>query len=135
MKYLYARPDYSLLLPVISLRSLPVYAHPELITDYCYCFWFFVGHYVVMCGYDTTTDEFEIRDPACSRYYLHFKFFFFLPFFLGKEDEKLLPYLLLMPLGYLHSCLTFSLSIKHDDRRINLEITRLQQFLEICGVS
>lgn len=27
------------------------------------------GHYVVISGYDATTDEFEIRDPASSRYY------------------------------------------------------------------
>lgn len=26
------------------------------------------GHYVVISGYDATTDEFEIRDPASSRY-------------------------------------------------------------------
>lgn len=26
------------------------------------------GHYVVICGYDADTDEFEIRDPASSRY-------------------------------------------------------------------
>lgn len=26
------------------------------------------GHYVVICGYDMETDEFEIRDPASSRY-------------------------------------------------------------------
>ncbi|XP_052198202.1 guanylyl cyclase 1 isoform X5 [Diospyros lotus] len=25
------------------------------------------GHYVVICGYDAMTDEFEIRDPASSR--------------------------------------------------------------------
>jgi hypothetical protein len=25
------------------------------------------GHYVVICGYDLETDEFEIRDPASSR--------------------------------------------------------------------
>ncbi|CAL5396764.1 unnamed protein product [Camellia sinensis] len=24
------------------------------------------GHYVVICGYDAMTDEFEIRDPASS---------------------------------------------------------------------
>ncbi|XP_062001453.1 guanylyl cyclase 1 isoform X2 [Rosa rugosa] len=27
----------------------------------------YTGHYVIICGYDTATDEFEIRDPACSR--------------------------------------------------------------------
>ncbi|KAK1299414.1 hypothetical protein QJS10_CPB14g01678 [Acorus calamus] len=27
----------------------------------------YIGHYVVICGYDTETDEFEIRDPASSR--------------------------------------------------------------------
>ena len=32
----------------------------------------FVGHYVVICGYDAEADEFEIRDPASSRYYLSF---------------------------------------------------------------
>ena len=32
----------------------------------------FSGHYVVICGYDVDTDEFEIRDPASSRYHLCF---------------------------------------------------------------
>ncbi|KAG6418573.1 hypothetical protein SASPL_120777 [Salvia splendens] len=27
----------------------------------------YTGHYVVICGYDAATDEFEIRDPASSR--------------------------------------------------------------------
>ncbi|KAE8732878.1 C22orf13, putative isoform 2 [Hibiscus syriacus] len=27
----------------------------------------YTGHYVVICGYDAETDEFEIRDPASSR--------------------------------------------------------------------
>ncbi|TYH00471.1 hypothetical protein ES288_A10G279700v1 [Gossypium darwinii] len=27
----------------------------------------YTGHYVVICGYDSETDEFEIRDPASSR--------------------------------------------------------------------
>ncbi|KAI5346502.1 PREDICTED: GUCD1 [Prunus dulcis] len=27
----------------------------------------YTGHYVIICGYDSATDEFEIRDPACSR--------------------------------------------------------------------
>ncbi|KAK4835800.1 hypothetical protein QYF36_014745 [Acer negundo] len=27
----------------------------------------YTGHYVVICGYDADADEFEIRDPACSR--------------------------------------------------------------------
>ncbi|KAE9451403.1 hypothetical protein RHGRI_027576 [Rhododendron griersonianum] len=27
----------------------------------------YTGHYVVICGYDAVTDEFEIRDPASSR--------------------------------------------------------------------
>ncbi|CAN1338952.1 Guanylyl cyclase 1 [Linum perenne] len=26
-----------------------------------------VGHYIVICGYDSDSDEFEIRDPASSR--------------------------------------------------------------------
>ncbi|XP_076941522.1 guanylyl cyclase 1-like [Bidens hawaiensis] len=26
------------------------------------------GHYIVICGYDALTDEFEIRDPASSRF-------------------------------------------------------------------
>ena len=26
------------------------------------------GHYVVICGYNMDTDEFEIRDPASSRW-------------------------------------------------------------------
>ncbi|KAF3433585.1 hypothetical protein FNV43_RR24687 [Rhamnella rubrinervis] len=28
----------------------------------------YTGHYVIICGYDTGTDEFEIRDPASSRF-------------------------------------------------------------------
>lgn len=31
----------------------------------------FIGHYVVVCGYDAHNDEFEIRDPASSRYEYH----------------------------------------------------------------
>ncbi|CAN0837760.1 Guanylyl cyclase 1 [Linum grandiflorum] len=27
----------------------------------------YVGHYIVICGYDSGSDEFEIRDPASSR--------------------------------------------------------------------
>ncbi|CAK9171815.1 unnamed protein product [Ilex paraguariensis] len=27
----------------------------------------YTGHYVIICGYDSVTDEFEIRDPASSR--------------------------------------------------------------------
>ncbi|CAH1445364.1 unnamed protein product [Lactuca virosa] len=27
----------------------------------------YTGHYIVICGYDAVTDEFEIRDPAISR--------------------------------------------------------------------
>ncbi|XP_026666397.1 guanylyl cyclase 1 isoform X2 [Phoenix dactylifera] len=27
----------------------------------------YMGHYVIICGYDADTDEFEIRDPASSR--------------------------------------------------------------------
>ncbi|CAI0443454.1 unnamed protein product [Linum tenue] len=27
----------------------------------------YVGHYIVICGYDADSDEFEIRDPASSR--------------------------------------------------------------------
>lgn len=27
----------------------------------------YTGHYVVICGYDAQSDEFEIRDPASSR--------------------------------------------------------------------
>ncbi|XP_010905388.1 guanylyl cyclase 1 isoform X2 [Elaeis guineensis] len=29
----------------------------------------YMGHYVVICGYDADSDEFEIRDPASSRKY------------------------------------------------------------------
>lgn len=29
----------------------------------------FPGHYVVICGYDADTKEFEIRDPASARYH------------------------------------------------------------------
>ncbi|KAK2968598.1 hypothetical protein RJ640_009426 [Escallonia rubra] len=28
----------------------------------------YTGHYIVVCGYDAVTDEFEIRDPASSSY-------------------------------------------------------------------
>ncbi|KAI5670573.1 hypothetical protein M9H77_10937 [Catharanthus roseus] len=27
----------------------------------------YTGHYIIICGYDSATDEFEIRDPASSR--------------------------------------------------------------------
>ncbi|CAN1338955.1 Guanylyl cyclase 1 [Linum perenne] len=27
----------------------------------------YIGHYIVICGYDSDSDEFEIRDPASSR--------------------------------------------------------------------
>ncbi|XP_009351227.2 guanylyl cyclase 1 isoform X1 [Pyrus x bretschneideri] len=37
------------------------------VSDYCVSNSGYTGHYVVICGYDTTADEFEIRDPACSR--------------------------------------------------------------------
>jgi hypothetical protein len=30
----------------------------------------FLGHYILICGYDADADEFEIRDPASSRYNL-----------------------------------------------------------------
>ncbi|RXI08883.1 hypothetical protein DVH24_023027, partial [Malus domestica] len=36
------------------------------VSDFCGSNSGYTGHYVVICGYDTTTDEFEIRDPACS---------------------------------------------------------------------
>jgi hypothetical protein len=29
----------------------------------------FAGHYVIICGYDADACEFEIRDPASSRYF------------------------------------------------------------------
>lgn len=29
----------------------------------------YTGHYILICGYDTDADEFEIRDPASSRKY------------------------------------------------------------------
>ncbi|KAJ1686472.1 hypothetical protein LUZ63_017862 [Rhynchospora breviuscula] len=29
----------------------------------------YMGHYIVICGFDAGTNEFEIRDPACSRKY------------------------------------------------------------------
>jgi hypothetical protein len=31
-------------------------------------YFLFAGHYVVICGYDADACEFEIRDPASSRY-------------------------------------------------------------------
>ncbi|KAM5556557.1 guanylyl cyclase 1 [Rosa sericea] len=37
------------------------------ISDLCGSNSDYTGHYVIICGYDTATDEFEIRDPACSR--------------------------------------------------------------------
>lgn len=27
----------------------------------------FLGHYVLLCGYDAATDEYEMRDPASRR--------------------------------------------------------------------
>lgn len=33
-------------------------------------FFVLLGHYVVICGYDAGADEFEIRDPATSRYFM-----------------------------------------------------------------
>ncbi|XP_050385070.1 guanylyl cyclase 1 isoform X1 [Argentina anserina] len=38
-----------------------------IISDLCGSNSDYTGHYVIVCGYDTATDEFEIRDPACSR--------------------------------------------------------------------
>lgn len=45
--------------------------------------YFFLGHYIVICGYNEETDEFEIRDPASSRYFPYFMFLdlFCVPFF------------------------------------------------------
>ncbi|XP_009769127.1 guanylyl cyclase 1 isoform X1 [Nicotiana sylvestris] len=37
------------------------------ISDFCNDNPGYTGHYVVICGYDADTDEFEIRDPASSR--------------------------------------------------------------------
>ncbi|XP_059297415.1 guanylyl cyclase 1-like isoform X2 [Lycium ferocissimum] len=37
------------------------------ISDFCNDSPGYTGHYVVICGYDADTDEFEIRDPASSR--------------------------------------------------------------------
>ena len=47
------------------------------------------GHYVVICGYDAATDEFEIRDPASSRFRLFLLFFeiHYLHFFCRKACE------------------------------------------------
>lgn len=50
-------------------------------------FLFVIGHYVIICGYDTLTDEFEIRDPASTRYYLHW-FWSSLFFKLNFADKK-----------------------------------------------
>lgn len=36
-----------------------------------------VGHYVVICGYDMDTDEFEIRDPASARWFVAHEVFDF----------------------------------------------------------
>ncbi|KAL6126687.1 hypothetical protein ACLB2K_074733 [Fragaria x ananassa] len=38
-----------------------------IISDLCASNSDYTGHYVIISGYDTATDEFEIRDPACSR--------------------------------------------------------------------
>ncbi|XP_047264221.1 guanylyl cyclase 1 isoform X2 [Capsicum annuum] len=36
-------------------------------SDLCIDTSVYTGHYIVVCGYDTDADEFEIRDPASSR--------------------------------------------------------------------
>ncbi|KAK4343616.1 hypothetical protein RND71_036710 [Anisodus tanguticus] len=36
-------------------------------SDFCNDTPHYTGHYIVICGYDTDGDEFEIRDPASSR--------------------------------------------------------------------
>ncbi|KAM3355565.1 guanylyl cyclase 1 isoform X1 [Capsicum galapagoense] len=38
-------------------------------SDLCIDTSVYTGHYIVVCGYDTDADEFEIRDPASSRKY------------------------------------------------------------------
>jgi len=40
----------------------------ELLLLGSHCLISLAGHYVVICGYDTDRDEFEIRDPASSRF-------------------------------------------------------------------
>ncbi|XP_073144327.1 guanylyl cyclase 1 isoform X2 [Henckelia pumila] len=37
------------------------------VSDICSGSTGYTGHYIVICGYDARTDEFEIRDPASSR--------------------------------------------------------------------
>ncbi|KAI7742366.1 hypothetical protein M8C21_025571 [Ambrosia artemisiifolia] len=37
------------------------------VSDFCSGSPGYTGHYIVICGYDALTDEFEIRDPASSR--------------------------------------------------------------------
>lgn len=37
------------------------------VSGFCGGYSEYTGHYVVICGYDVDTDEFEIRDPASSR--------------------------------------------------------------------
>ncbi|KZV34977.1 hypothetical protein F511_04951 [Dorcoceras hygrometricum] len=37
------------------------------VSDICSGSTSYTGHYIVICGYDALTDEFEIRDPASSR--------------------------------------------------------------------
>ncbi|XP_048495520.1 guanylyl cyclase 1 isoform X2 [Beta vulgaris subsp. vulgaris] len=39
------------------------------VSDFCGSNLGYTGHYVVICGYDTDKDEFEIRDPASARKY------------------------------------------------------------------
>lgn len=57
----------------------------EFFTDYLTSF---IGHYVVICGYDTDADEFEIRDPASSRYYLYSSFLNTFPFVLISVEKE-----------------------------------------------
>lgn len=57
----------------------------EFFTDYLMSF---IGHYVVICGYDTDADEFEIRDPASSRYYLCFSFLISFPITLISVEKE-----------------------------------------------
>ncbi|XP_075513409.1 guanylyl cyclase 1 isoform X2 [Primulina tabacum] len=45
------------------------YSRPDgvCVSDICSGSAGYTGHYIVICGYDAVTDEFEIRDPASTR--------------------------------------------------------------------
>lgn len=70
-----------------TLSVFYVYATLGTNIDWCCVF---LGHYIVICGYDADSDEFEIRDPASCRYnpYL-FCSHFWLPLHWLPQKRKL----------------------------------------------